>query len=570
MPGAIWKLENLAEEGSIHSPGGQAAYDAAKALVEASGGLLQIGPGLEALVLGSFLGTKTALVRITNTGKHFIGGLRVADLIDPTKSVFFDPAAVAAATERIVTLPNWNGLLPLPADAGVSGQFLRSSAPGQPSWASIANALLDGANHSDTLAQAVVSGDLIIGNATPKWARLAKGTDGQALVLVAGLPAWSAIPSASHETLAHLKPFQVASVTWNAGSADLSTSGNGFANVRVGDFIFLGNNTTFSTQGARVLTKTDDNNITADLTKDAGDANLVGVSVIFQPGDHWDDTLVLDVGVGAGLLLTLGRGTYSLPSRASGTFQELRGPMRWRPQAGGNLVSDFRAQMSPSTTTLSGFCLEEATGGSRAYFFGGLLAADRVYSWPNVSGQVVIVGGAQTLTDKTLDTNNKIAVDGTATRTVFTSGGGADRLVFNVDDQTALRVAKWQDHSFAGHVDNTYVTRSIGIDAKTVATTNLFTVPTGKSFIVTKAVVRVTAASAVTVGPTFGIGIAAGEDDIVASASAALTVADTYDLVLPKVGAVVALTGQIIKLGIDVAATGTSMTLAVDLSGYLV
>lgn len=47
-----------------------------------------------------------------------------------------------------------------------------------------------GADHGDTLAGNVAAGDLIHGNATPKWARLAKGTQGQVLRMGASLPAW--------------------------------------------------------------------------------------------------------------------------------------------------------------------------------------------------------------------------------------------------------------------------------------------------------------------------------------------------------------------------------------------
>jgi hypothetical protein len=47
------------------------------------------------------------------------------------------------------------------------------------------------ATHSDTLADNVEAGDIIIGNATPKWARLAKDSDGKILTLVSGLPAWA-------------------------------------------------------------------------------------------------------------------------------------------------------------------------------------------------------------------------------------------------------------------------------------------------------------------------------------------------------------------------------------------
>jgi len=45
--------------------------------------------------------------------------------------------------------------------------------------------------HSDTLVDSIIAGDLLIGNNTPKLARLAKSTDGKVLTLVSGLPAWA-------------------------------------------------------------------------------------------------------------------------------------------------------------------------------------------------------------------------------------------------------------------------------------------------------------------------------------------------------------------------------------------
>lgn len=44
-----------------------------------------------------------------------------------------------------------------------------------------AHALLDGSTHSDTAAGTVVRGDVIVGNSTPAWTRLAKGTANQVL-----------------------------------------------------------------------------------------------------------------------------------------------------------------------------------------------------------------------------------------------------------------------------------------------------------------------------------------------------------------------------------------------------
>jgi len=47
--------------------------------------------------------------------------------------------------------------------------------------ASTTNALLDGSNHTDTLAGTVARGDVIVGNSTPKWARLAIGSANKVL-----------------------------------------------------------------------------------------------------------------------------------------------------------------------------------------------------------------------------------------------------------------------------------------------------------------------------------------------------------------------------------------------------
>lgn len=57
------------------------------------------------------------------------------------------------------------------------------------------NALLDGSVHSDTLAGTVVRGDIIIGNSTPKWARLAKPASAGVLQHDATDVSWGRTPS---------------------------------------------------------------------------------------------------------------------------------------------------------------------------------------------------------------------------------------------------------------------------------------------------------------------------------------------------------------------------------------
>lgn len=75
-------------------------------------------------------------------------------------------------------------------------------------------------DHPDTVAASPVAGDIIYGNATPKWARRAKKNDGDVLTLVAGYPDW-ATPSAA--TIDFADNFADASRYW--AWKDLNTSG---------------------------------------------------------------------------------------------------------------------------------------------------------------------------------------------------------------------------------------------------------------------------------------------------------------------------------------------------------
>jgi hypothetical protein len=109
-----------------------------------------------------------------------------------------------------------------------------------------------------------------------------------------------------------------------------------------------------------------------------------------------------------------------------------------------------------------------------------------------------------------------------------------------------------------------------GIDAKVVAVTNLYTVPTGVTAIITKAIIRASVATAITQRPVLGIGIAAGEGDIYASTAltgfTALTSVWAFQSSNTFRNAVAA---SIIKLGIDNGSNGTTHTIEIDLFGFL-
>lgn len=114
-----------------------------------------------------------------------------------------------------------------------------------------------------------------------------------------------------------------------------------------------------------------------------------------------------------------------------------------------------------------------------------------------------------------------------------------------------------------------------GINAKTVANTLIYTVPTGKTAIITQAIIRCTTASSISAGPTLSIGRnATTYNDIFASATiTALTNAG------PGAGSAFgfssigifaqASAADAINLALTSGATGTSQTIACDLIGYL-
>lgn len=106
------------------------------------------------------------------------------------------------------------------------------------------------------------------------------------------------------------------------------------------------------------------------------------------------------------------------------------------------------------------------------------------------------------------------------------------------------------------------------IDATSTGSTVLYTVPSGKRVMVTDVIVSVDSATSVTNPITAGVGIAAGEDDIIASTELTnLLVADqTYTL--DAFGqSRIARPGDVISFGIDAAITGTAQSLSVYLFG---
>ena len=91
------------------------------------------------------------------------------------------------------------------------------------------------ADHPDTVVGSPVSGDIIYGNATPKWAKLAKGDNDKVLTLKSGLPSWETpAGGVSEKDLAFLDNFDDGSRHW--GWADDEKNGG---ITESGDIIML-------------------------------------------------------------------------------------------------------------------------------------------------------------------------------------------------------------------------------------------------------------------------------------------------------------------------------------------
>lgn len=146
---------------------------------------------------------------------------------------------------------------------------------------------------------------------------------------------------------------------------------------------------------------------------------------------------------------------------------------------------------------------------------------------------------------------------------------GNNAITANTDSMAVIGVLT-AENDFNSNKTPHVLSTTTGIDGKTIATTNLYTVPTGKTLIVTEAIVRVTTATAITVPPTLGIGIAAGESDIYAPVSLTGLNATTKIYRFSASGTYASgSAGQVIKAGIKVGATATTMTISIDLIGYL-
>ena len=237
---------------------------ALQALADTAGFLKKTGDGTYSIDTNTYLTTVTAHNLLsathgdTTTGSAVLGDIIYADAtpkwtkltgnITLTKKVL-----TQTGTGTISAVPTWDTLSYSDVDAQqantnltslagltyASTSFVKMTAAG--TFALDTNVYLTSvtahnllsATHGDTLAGTVVRGDVMIGNATPKWSRLARGTNGYFFMSTSTDVAWTqqnelAAIQALADTAGFLKKtgggaYSIDTNTYQASSTNLSS-----------------------------------------------------------------------------------------------------------------------------------------------------------------------------------------------------------------------------------------------------------------------------------------------------------------------------------------------------------
>lgn len=107
-----------------------------------------------------------------------------------------------------------------------------------------------------------------------------------------------------------------------------------------------------------------------------------------------------------------------------------------------------------------------------------------------------------------------------------------------------------------------------GVDMNTATATTLYTVPTGKSCIITRVVVRAASTSLTTASYSFGFNSAAFDNIIANATHTELTGATLYTILSAKVGSTRGVAGDTFKVLMNTLQGGAATT-TIDVFGYL-
>lgn len=117
-------------------------------------------------------------------------------------------------------------------------------------------------------------------------------------------------------------------------------------------------------------------------------------------------------------------------------------------------------------------------------------------------------------------------------------------------------------------VASTKLATIAGVDMNSAAAQTLYTVPSGKSCIITRIVVRNASTSLTTASYSFGFNSASFNDIIANATHTELTGATLFTALLSKAGAKLGAAGDILKVLMNTLQGGAATT-TIDVFGYL-
>ena len=107
-----------------------------------------------------------------------------------------------------------------------------------------------------------------------------------------------------------------------------------------------------------------------------------------------------------------------------------------------------------------------------------------------------------------------------------------------------------------------------GVDLNVTTKSNLFTVPTGKTLVVSRVTVRNASTSLTTA--SFGFGFNASANDVVTASLHTMLVDNTlYEIVIPITGSKIGNASDVLGVKCSIA-QGVAATVTIDVFGYLV
>lgn len=190
---------------------------------------------------------------------------------------------------------------------------------------------------------------------------------------------------------------------------------------------------------------------------------------------------------------------------------------------------------------------------------------------PNPSGTHYLLlydenGGEAYQIQGSVDSTNNFLPDNLSATGLSTTTAG-------VTDTTDKRFVTDAELSFlaaaaALTAGETKLSTTASIDLNTAAETTLYTVPTGKSCIITRVVIRAASASLTTASISFGFNAGTDTDVIANSTYTALTGATLYSVVNAKAGAKVGTSTGVFAVKVNTP-QGSAATATVDVFGYI-